>query len=121
MAFFERSARTERELKWARIWFNQFATFHQHQGDSQWEFSAQDVIEFSRFNLNRGMPAWKRLKMAQSLMNFRRQLQNRPTNDLVPIHCKLQEVVARERVNEAGVESIEEVVGKINPREPDVI
>ena len=121
MAFFERSARTERELKWARIWFNQFARFHQHCGESDWAFSAEEVIAFSRFHLKNGMPAWKRLKMVQALMNFRRQIQKRPTDDLVPIHSKLQEIVARERAKESGAESIEEVVGKINPREPDVI
>lgn len=36
MAFFERSARTERELKWARIWFDQFAKFHQRCSQSDW-------------------------------------------------------------------------------------
>mgnify|MGYP001820470768 FL=1 len=34
--------------------------------------------------------------------------------DLVPIHSKLQQIVARERAKEWGAESIEEVVGKIN-------
>ena len=79
MAFSERSARTERELKRARIWLNQFAKFHQHYGESDWAFSAEEVIAFSRFHLKNGMPAWKRLKMVQALMNFRRQIQKRPT------------------------------------------
>ena len=121
MAFFERSARTERQLKWARIWFKQFAEFHRHAGETDWDFSADDVIAFSRSKLQRGMPAWKRQKMVQALMNFRRQVQKRPNDDLIPIHQKLQEIAARERAQESGAETIEEVVGKINPREPDVI
>ena len=98
-----------------------FARFHQHAGESNWAFSAEDVIAYSRHHLNNGMPAWKRLKMVQALMNFRRQIQKRPIDELVPIHRKLQEIVARERAKESGAGSIEEVVGKINPREPDVI
>ena len=62
-----------------------------------------------------------RLKMVQSLMSFRTQVQKRPTDDLIPIHRKLQEIVAKERVKESGAESIEEVVGKIDPRESGVI
>ena len=116
MAFFERSARTERELKWARIWFNQFARFHQHCGESDWAFSAEEVIAFSRFHLKNGMPAWKRLKMVQALMNYRRQIQKRPIDDLVPVHSKLQEIVARERAKESGAESIEEVVRREAPK-----
>ncbi len=121
MTFFERAARAERDLKWAQIWFKQLAMFHQHSGDEHWEYSADDVIAFSRCKLNGGMPAWKRLRMVQSLMNYRKLVQNRSFDDLVPVHQKLQEVVARERLRQDGVETIDEVVGKINPQEPDVI
>lgn len=121
MALFERSARTERDLKWARIWYQQLAAFH-HRGDqSRWEFAAEDVIAFSRSKLQQGMPAWKRLKMVQSLMNYRRLVLDRPHGDLIGVQQKLQEIVAHERIHQDGVETIEEVVGKINPREPDVI
>lgn len=112
MAFFERSARTQRERKGAKIWFRKFDAFHQHPGDLDWEDSANDVISFYRFKLKKGIPAWKRLKMVQSLMNFLTQVQNRPADDLVPIHGKLQEIVTKERVVEAGAESIEEGMGR---------
>ena len=121
MRFFERAERAERDLKWARIWFQQLASFHRRSDDANWEFSADDVIAFSRSKLQRGMPAWKRLKMVQSLMNYRKLIQHRSIDDLIGIHRKLQEVVARERLQQEGAETIEEVVGKINPREPDII
>ena len=98
MPLFERAGKTERELKWPKIWFSHFAAFHQRKGQSIWEFTAEDVIAFSRPKLKRGAPAWKRLKIVQGLMSCRRLVQERPIGDLKPIRQKLQEIVARERV-----------------------
>ena len=72
MPTFERAGRTERELKWAKIWFNHFASFHRRRGQTDWQFTADDVIAFSRSKLKAGAPAWKRLKMVQGLMSYRR-------------------------------------------------
>src|SRR6056297_1799145 len=121
MSCFERSGTAERQLKWANIWFGQLAAFHQQKGQADWTFSAQEVIAFSRAKLKRGLPTWKRLKMVEALMNYRRLVQNRPVDDLIPVHRKLQQTAVEERSHDDGVETIEEVVGKINPNEPDVI
>ena len=121
MAVFERTSRTERQLKWAKIWFSQLATFHRWKGETDWPFTREDVIAFSRAKLKRGDPAWKRLRMVQGLISYRKLVQNRPADDLWPIHNKLQEIAARERAADGGALSIEEVVGRIDPREPDII
>ncbi|TWU40551.1 integron integrase [Novipirellula artificiosorum] len=121
MAVFERSCREERELKWAKIWFSHLASFHRQSGQGDWQFTVDDVIAFSRAKLRSGAPAWKRLMMVRGLMDYRRLVQKRPLDDLIPVREKLQEVVVTERVSEEDAEDIEEVVSKINSREPDVI
>ena len=46
--------------------------------------------------------------MVQSLMNYRKLVQHRSFDDLVPVHQTLQEVVARERLRQDGVEKTNE-------------
>ncbi|MCO8123879.1 integron integrase [Stieleria sp. TO1_6] len=121
MAFFERSNRQDREAKWATIWFKQFAVFHQRAADPQWSFTAEEVIVFSKHKRDNGMPAWKRQSMVEGLINYRQRVQREAADDLQPIRRKLGEIAAWERAKSDGVEDIEEVVGTINPREPDVI
>ena len=69
MAVLKRSSGTERDRKWASIWFTQLAAFHRRKGEPGWQFTADDVIAFSRSKLKTGMPAWKRLKMVHGLMS----------------------------------------------------
>ena len=121
MTAFERSARKERELKWAKIWFQHFAGFHGRKGQLQWEFTANDVIAFCRHKRDSGSRASKRQNIVKGLMVYRQVVQRRSADDLTAIHRKLGEIAARERAQDDGVEDIADVVGKINPREPDVI
>jgi len=121
MRTFERSDRKEQELKWARIWFKHFAAFHRRQGQTHWQFSADDVIAFCRHKRDSGCRASKRQMIVKGLIVYREAVQRRTSEDIVPIHRKLGEFAALERARDDGVEDIEEVVGKINPREADII
>ena len=121
MGEFKRSNRAEVELKWAKIWFSKLTRFHQVGDLPQWDYSADDVIAYSRTLRDAGMPAWKRQVMVRGLMVYRERVQQRESEDLFPIYRKLEEVAALERARQDGVEDIEELVGRINPNEPDVI
>ncbi|TWU19241.1 hypothetical protein Poly21_14130 [Allorhodopirellula heiligendammensis] len=93
------------------------------------EFTPGDVIEFLRDHVRRKTPAWKRLKIIQSLICYRRYVQAAPFDDLRFTQTQLKslartERVKEERLRESGevtVDEIEDVIGFIDPREPDVI
>ncbi|TWU20178.1 Tyrosine recombinase XerC [Novipirellula galeiformis] len=115
--------------KWAKIWFENLARFHGRKPQATWEFTPDEVIAFLRDHLRRKTPAWKRLKIIQSLICYRRYVQSSPFDDLTFIRVKLEELARAEKVNaarsrgsgeEAG-EEIEDVIGHIDPSEPDVI
>ncbi|TWT56615.1 hypothetical protein [Allorhodopirellula solitaria] len=119
----------EQRDKWAKIWFEKLCHFHGRKPQAIWEFTADDVIAFLRDHLRRKTPAWKRLKIIQSLICYRRYVQTAPFDDLTFIRTKLEQLtraekVKEERLRESGedsVEEIEDVVGYIDPSEPDVI
>lgn len=121
MAYFKRSDRHERDVKWAHIWFKKLASFHQHRDDPVWDFSADDVIAFCRHKRENCVPAWKRQAMVHGLIVYRKSVRKLTSDDLIPIHRKLGEVAALERARADGVEDIEEIVGKIDSREADII
>lgn len=121
MTTFQRSDQRANALRWAHIWFKQFAAFHRRNREPQWSFTADEVIRFSRYKRDKGVPAWKRRNMVRGLIAYRREVQQRDADDLKPIERKLREIAARERAREEGCDDIEEVVGKIDPREPDII
>ncbi|WP_203329169.1 integron integrase [Candidatus Laterigemmans baculatus] len=121
MAVLVRSARSERELKWARIWFRDLARFHQRVPRGSWKFTADHVIAFLRSHLRKGTPAWKRLRIVQGLISYRWMVQEAAAGDLLPIRAKLREIAAKEQLAGAGVDSIEDVVGRIDPQEPDIL
>ncbi len=110
--------------KWAHVWFEKLCRFHRRSIQPTWQFTAEDVVLFLRSHLKRNTPAWKRLKIVESLMCYRRYVQNLPCDDLKPIQSKLEEISLAERMNNidgAGGEGILEEVGFIDPSEPDVI
>jgi len=84
-------------------------------------FTAEDVIAFLRAKLEQGTPAWKRMKILRGLMVYRRFIEQRSDDDLVPLQSKMEEIIRVERARQEGYDTIEESVGVINPREPDVI
>ena len=67
------------------------------------------------------MPAAKRLKIVEGLICYRNRVLKSKQPRLEHIRAKLQEIALAEKWNNDGGPEIEELVGKINPREPDVI
>lgn len=118
---FSKQSQREQELKWAWIWFKQLQVFHSRCGGSDWDFDVDDVIALLRSKRDAGVPAWKRMKVIQGLIVFRREVQKRSADDLDKIAEQMKTIVMQERVKNGGYDSIEDVVGKIDPREPDVI
>ncbi|MFG0263290.1 MAG: integron integrase, partial [Novipirellula sp. JB048] len=124
-----RNAWLETRDKWANIWFEKLSQFHGRRPRPTWEFTADEVIAFLRDHLRRKTPAWKRLKIIQSLICYRRYVQASPFDDLTFIRVKLEELALAEKVNRARWEGlgeeasdeIEEAIGRIDPSEPDVI
>ncbi len=126
MALYVKKASREQELKWAWIWFKQFSEFHRTQGNGaqvnpKWEFSVDHVIQFLQSKRDANVPAWKRMKVIEGLITFRIDVQGRSAEDLVPLQTKMVEIIAIERAKNGGYDSIEDVVGVINPNEPDAI
>lgn len=117
----DQSARDAEKAKWARIWFQNLARFHNRLDDREWSFSADDVVAFCIYRRDRGVPAWKRLMMVRSLADYRTKILQRTAHDLKPLIVKLEELAALEQAEKADVEDIDEIVGKINPSEPDVL
>ena len=106
--------------EWARFWFRKLAQFHKVHDPAQWRFTEEDVIAFLRFKLKQGMPTWKRLKIVQGLIYYRNHFIKSHEPALEPIRATLQDWILREAEKSDG-RSWEEVRGKINPNEPDVI
>lgn len=121
VSHFTKSDRAEQELRWCWVWFTQFARFHQRDSTPTWQFSADDVVAFLRHHRDAKAPAWKRMKIIDSLILFRSRVQMQPFDDLLPLKRKMAEVVMAERVKSEGYDRVEDVVGKIDPREPDAI
>ncbi|TWU46193.1 Tyrosine recombinase XerD [Rubripirellula tenax] len=121
MSMFEKPSRAEQELKWAKIWFKQFSNFHKRSGKTGWDFSPDDVILFLRSKRDQRMPAWKRMKILNGLLVYRRFEQELPIDPFAFIVDKMKEIVANERAKQDGYDTIEDVVGKIDPKESDAI
>ena len=118
---YSKCARAEQELKWAKIWARKLGDFHQRQRQFDWAFSADDVIAFLRSKRDAGVPAWKRMKIIEGLILFCTDLQKRSADELIPLREKMVQIIQVERAKGLGFDTIEESVGRINPREPDAI
>tara|TARA_R110002049_G_scaffold47902_3_gene138505 strand:- start:19471 stop:21141 length:1671 start_codon:yes stop_codon:yes gene_type:complete len=105
---------------WATIWFFALARHHRVTDTAAYRFSERDVISFLQSKLRDKTPAWKRLKMVEALIVYRDRVLQTSQPRLESIRAKLQEIAALENLAEQEI-PIEDVVGKINPREPDVI
>ncbi|MGB7328170.1 MAG: integron integrase [Rubripirellula sp.] len=111
----------EQEIKWAKIWFSQLSKFHSRDSRDDWQFTADDVIEFLKSKRDAGLPAWKRMKIICGLIVYRRLVKHRSDEDLIPLKMKMEEIIMIERARDQGHDSIDDVVGKIDPTEPDAI
>ena len=105
---------------WARIWFRRLTQFHNINDPQRWQFTRDDVIAFLRHNLKAGVPAWKRLKIVEGLILYRRRIAKSELPELYPMRSKLRQIASQEQLRRSE-RSIEEVVGKINPKEPDAV
>ena len=115
----ETGPKKDREF-YARLWFSALAQFHQVNEPGNWQFTEQHVIDFLRSKLKQGMPSWKRLKIVEGLLWYRNHIRKTSTPRLEVIRATLQKRVHDEKLAQDDL-PIEEVAGKINPREPDVI
>jgi hypothetical protein len=106
--------------EWAAFWFVQVAQFHQVGSPADYQFDKRQVITFMRAKLKANMPAWKRLKIVEGWIRYRNRVGLSKDPRLERIRAKLQELVIAEK-HACDPESMEDVVGKIDPREPDVI
>ena len=82
------------------------------------------MIAFLRSHLQRGTPAWKRLKIIESLIWYRLEIQKGAADPLRFIQRKLDELARAEKrraAGEDGAEDLQDEVGYIDPSEPDVI
>ncbi|EMB13869.1 Integrase, integron-type [Rhodopirellula europaea 6C] len=110
--------------KWSKIWFEKMCRFHGRKPRPTWEFSPEDAIAFLKDHVRRKTPAWKRLKIIESLMFYRRHVQAGSPDDLKFIHTKLESLAREEKIKrmcQGEEEEIDDVVGHIDPREPDII
>ena len=82
----------ETREKWAKIWFGKLAQFHRRKPQPTWEFTPEEVIAFLRSHLQRGTPAWKRLKIIESLIWYRLEIQKGAADPLRFIQRKLDEL-----------------------------
>jgi hypothetical protein len=61
------------------------------------------------------------MKIIEGLIQFRQTIQHRDADDLLPLKQKMGEIVLIEKAKTDGLDSIDDVVGKINPNEMDAI
>ncbi len=118
-------SKQETDEKFGRLWFTSLARFHRVNNPLNWDFDETHVIEFLRYKIKEKMPTWKRLKIVQGLIWYRTNVRKSQIPKLEDIRSKLRDMAAKEREREAQIgtseNTIEGVVGKINPRESDVI
>lgn len=125
--------------KWAEIWFSKLCRFHKHPRDAQWQFTAEHVVQFLQAKVKEGFPAWKRRKIVENLISFQRKAQVAQPADLRFIIAKLKELDAQDKLRSPNDQfkggensstsvvscdaplSEADIVGKINPREPDTV
>ena len=73
MAQFNQSESTwqENRDRWSKVWFEKFCRFHKRKPQPPWVFTADDAIAYLRDHVRRKTPAWKRLKIIESLICYR--------------------------------------------------
>ena len=112
----------DKDEKYAHLWFASFCKFHNipDNESQQWDFDEKHVLAFLRDKRAKKMPTWKRLKIVHGLIWYRNHIRRSREPRLEHLRAKLQEDVINENF-EQQEQTIEEAVGKIDPKEPDVI
>ncbi|MEM9368850.1 MAG: integron integrase [Planctomycetota bacterium] len=121
MSQFSKVGSQEQQLKWAWIWFRKLAQFHSRAENAAWQYTADDVIAYLRSRRDQGVPAWKRMRIIEGLMDFRHHVQQQSVDELRPLQRKMREIIAIERVRDQGPCVIDDAPGRIDPREPDAV
>jgi hypothetical protein len=73
----DRHGATKKKLSpidWAKIWHAKLASFHHIPKKKRWVYGRGEVIAFLIHHKQAGAPAWKRLKIAESLTLFKAEL-----------------------------------------------
>lgn len=108
------------EESFAYLWFNAMARFHRVKDPETWQFTEEDVIAYLKSKVKQKTPIWKRIKIIQGIIWFRNHVRKSPKPPLEHLRQTLRDADALEREKQED-RPIEEVVGKINPRESDAI
>jgi hypothetical protein len=108
MGVYSKLGSQQQELKWAHIWFKKFSAFHGRSAVRSDEFTAADVIAFLRHYRDQGTPAWKRMKTLEGLVLYRREVQKKTVEDLVPLQQKMVEIIQMERRRGDNAEVIDD-------------
>ena len=118
---FIKPAKSDQDLRWARIWFRQLAVFHKRANDPTWNFTPEELIAFLQSKRDQGFPAWKRMGIIEGARRYRESVAGLSTDGFGFIHAKMKQIVATERARQEGPETIEEAAGSIDSSEPDAI
>ena len=112
----------DNDEKYAHLWFASFCKFHKipDNESQQWDFDNEHVKTFLRDKREKKMPTWKRLKIVHGLIWYRNHVRRSRTPRLEDLRAILQEALIDENFNQQD-RTIEEAVGKIDPKESDVI
>lgn len=108
------------QRQWADIWFRKLAGFCKVQDARSWRFTQTDVINFLIAKRKGNVPTWKRIKIVESLLAYSRLHWGGDIAQLNGILVKLRKL-QRTELPAGEDRSIDEIVGKINPNEPDVV
>lgn len=78
--------------KWAAIWFGKLCKFHRMQEVPSWDVNSGHVIQFLRSKVKQNCPAWRRLKIVEGLICYRRKHRVGKATDLSCIVLKLKQL-----------------------------
>lgn len=94
-----RSSRHAKNTDWPAVWHSKLCQFHRKPNDGTWNFNEQHVIAFLKHRVKQRVPAWKRLKIVEGLIEFlnKNKLPSQP--DLTKIRSQLKLRAASERAN----------------------
>ena len=107
-------------LDWPRIWYTKLAKFHRVSDKQHWVFGSDDVIAFLIHKKHAGVPAWKRLKIAQGLTLYKAESLRTRDEQLNDVCTQLKLLVHREKLAEDHTPA-SELIGTIDPTEAPVI
>lgn len=122
-SFGNRDSAPKGRLDWARIWHSKLAKFHGVANPNGWRFTREQVIEYLRYRKKQGMPAKKRVLVVRGLIVYRNYFLKSESPQLEDMSAKLAGLAVRESngTQATGDSAGDTSVGKVDPREPDVV